>query len=149
MDREEAARSGRPRRWSRLQGDPVVKTLARVQRGLESLYRFDTGLDVHEFLVGRDVRDSVAPTRRPKEQLLVCEDDGEMSLALFIDPAVLENLAVWDSLHDRNFGDFLLAVEGVSHFIYTVACARADRPVSQLELELQAEVDKYITCLLA
>jgi hypothetical protein len=29
-----------------------------------------------------------------------------------------------------------------------VCCARAHRPVSQLELELQAEVDKYVTCLL-
>jgi hypothetical protein len=42
----------------------------------------------------------------------------------------------------------LLAVEGVSHFIYAVCCAKADRPVSQIELELQAEVDKYVTCLL-
>src|SRR5262249_5133079 len=41
-----------------------------------------------------------------------------------------------------------LAVEGVSHFIYAIWCARAERPVSQLELELQAEVDKYVTCLL-
>src|SRR5262249_52831984 len=38
--------------------------------------------------------------------------------------------------------------EGVSHFIYAVVCARAERPVTQLELELQAEVDKYVTCLL-
>ena len=61
------------------------------------------------------------------------------------------NLTSHDPAHrlgDHNFGDFLLAVEGVSHFIYAVRCARAERPVSQLELELQAEVDKYITCLL-
>src|SRR5205823_13957481 len=37
---------------------------------------------------------------------------------------------------------------GVSHFIYAALCARAERPVTQLELELQAEVDKYVTCLL-
>src|SRR5262249_44052526 len=77
--------------------------------------------------------------------------DGEMSLALFIDPRVLANLTSHDParrLGDHNLGDFLLAIEGVSHFIYAVRCARAGRPVSQLELELQAEVDKYITCLL-
>jgi hypothetical protein len=124
-----------------------VKTLARVQRGLETLYRIDTGVDIHEFLVGEDVRDAVVSARRPREQLLVCEDDGEMSLALFLDRSVLDNLR--GGLDDRNFGDFVLAVEGVSHFIYTIQCARAERPVSQLELELQAEVDKYVTCLLA
>jgi hypothetical protein len=74
-----------------------------------------------------------------------------MALALFIDPDVLANLTSHDParrLGDHNLGDFLLAVEGVSHFIYAIWCARAERPVSQLELELQAEVDKYVTCLL-
>lgn len=128
-----------------------MSTLARVQRGLETLYRVDTGVDVGAFVVGHEVRDELAPTRRPREQLLVCEEDGEMSIALFLDPDVIANLTRHDPAHqlgDHNLGDFLLAVEGVSHFIYTVCCARAERPVSQLELELQAEVDKYVTCLL-
>ena len=44
--------------------------------------------------------------------------------------------------------DFLLAVEGVSHFVYLVHRARQERPVSAVELELQAEVDKYLVALL-
>jgi hypothetical protein len=128
-----------------------VKTLARVQRGLETLYRVDTGVTVDDFMIDASTREHLAPARRPREQLLVCEDAGEMSLALFIDPKALDNLAAHDPgrrLGDHNFGDFLLAVEGVSHFIYAICCARAERPVTQLELELQAEVDKYVTCLL-
>ena len=35
--------------------------------------------------------------------------------------------------------------EEVSHFLYLLYCARADRPATELELELQAEVDKYLT----
>jgi hypothetical protein len=129
-----------------------VKTLARMQRGLETLYRVDTGLAVDDFVIDADTRASFAPTRKPREQLLVCEEDGEMGLALFIDPAVLHNLAQHDPGHrlgNHNFGDFLLALEGVSHFIYASWCAQAERPVTQLELELQAEVDKYVSCLLA
>jgi len=129
-----------------------VKTLARVQRGLETLYRVDTGVAVDDFMIDEPTRAHLAPARRPREQLLVCEDAGEMSLALFIDPGALDNLAAHDPgrrLGDHNFGDFLLAVEGVSHFIYAICCARAERPVTQMELELQAEVDKYVTCLLA
>lgn len=124
-----------------------MKTIARVQRGLEALYRIDTGVDIGEFLVGDDVRDAVVSARKPREQLLVCEEEGEMSVALYLDRGVLANLR--SGLDERNFGDFVLAVEGVSHFIYTICCARAARPVSQLELELQAEVDKYVTCLLS
>ena len=128
-----------------------MQTLSRVQRGLESLYRVDTGVEVGDFMIGHELRDELAPVRRPREQLLVCEDSGEMSLALFIDPSALANLHANDPGHrlgDHNLGDFLLAIEGVSHFIYAVCCARAERPVTQLELELQAEVDKYVTCLL-
>jgi hypothetical protein len=127
-----------------------VNPLARMQRGLETLYRVHTGVEVGDFMIGEAARDELAPQRRPREQLLVVEDTGEMALALFIHPAVLANLQRHDPsrLGDHNLGDFLLAIEGVSHFIYAIQCARADRPVTQLELELQAEVDKYVTCLL-
>lgn len=128
-----------------------MRPLERVQRGLEALYRVDTGVAVMDFVVGRELRDALVAARRPREQLLVCEHDGALELALFVDPAVLANLAAHDparALGDHNLGDFLLAVEGVSHFVYASWCARGERPISQLELELQAEVDKYVTCLL-
>jgi hypothetical protein len=129
----------------------ACEPLRRVQRGLEALYRVDTGVEIADYLVGAELRDALVAERKPREQLLICEADGEMSLALFIDPRALANLTSHDParrLGDHNLGDFLLAVEGVSHFIYAVRCARAERPVSHLELELQAEVDKYVTCLL-
>jgi hypothetical protein len=128
-----------------------VRPLARLQRGLEALYRLDAAACVDDFMIDAATRDAVVAARRPREQLLVCEDDGGVAVALFVDPAAVSNLARHDparALGDHNLGDFLLAIEGVSHFVYTLACARADRRVSQLELELQAEVDKYVTCLL-
>jgi hypothetical protein len=123
-----------------------VKPLARMQRGLETLYRVDTGVEVGDFVIGEDMRDELAPARKPREQLLVMEETGEMALALFIHPEVIASLDAGIGRH--NLGDFLLAIEGVSHFIYAIQCARSERRVSQLELELQAEVDKYVTCLL-
>ena len=138
-----AARSG---------GTGTAAPLWRVQRGLEELYRVHTGVEIGDFVVGAELRDALVAARRPREQLLVCEAEGEMALALFIDPRALANLVSHDParrLGDHNLGDFLLVIEGVSHFIYAIRCARAERPVSQLELELQAEVDKYVTCLLA
>jgi hypothetical protein len=134
-------------------GTPSVSDtpLGRVQRGLEHMYRVETGVAVGDFVVGHELRDELAPARKAREQLLVLEADGEMGLALFIEPSVIDNLVAHDPaqrLGDHNLGDFLLAVEGVSHFVYTVCCARAQRTLSQLELELQAEIDKYVTCLL-
>jgi len=129
----------------------LTATLRRLQRGLEHMYRVDTGVDVHDFVIDAALRDALAPARIAREQLLVAEHDGEVSIALFLDAAVLDNLHRRDPaarLDDHNLGDFLLALEGVSHFVYAIVCARGDRRVSALELELQAEVDKFVTCLL-
>ena len=125
--------------------------LRALQGGLESMYRVETDLDVCDFLVGGDERDALAVERAPREQLLIRRDDDGLQLGLFVDERTLENLAMRDPrrrLDAQNLQDFLLAVEGVSHFVYLVHRARQERPVSAVELELQAEVDKYLVSLL-
>src|SRR5437762_13493477 len=62
-------------------------------------------------------------------------------------PALPEPLAPEDPLrrlHAGNLADCWTALEGVSHFLYLAWNAGHDRPVSLLELEMQAEVDKYV-----
>jgi hypothetical protein len=125
--------------------------LVRLQRGLETLYRIDTRARVEDFVVSSAARQRLGIARHPREQLLLVEVDGELEVGLFVDERSLANLRAHDPtrrLDEGNLADFLLAIEGVSHFVYVVWRARADRPVSALELELQAEIDKYVTCLL-
>ena len=125
--------------------------LARLQLGLEALYRVETRLAIDAFVIDGVTRDGFEPARAPREQLLLREADGELAMALFVDAAALANLERHDPaalLDDRNFSDFCLAVEGVSHFVYVALAAARERPVSQLELELQAEVDKFVCCCL-
>lgn len=125
--------------------------LGRLQRGLETLYRIDTQVSVDDFVIDEEAVRAFGTRRHSREQLLIAETDGEVEIGLFVDDRALSNLADNDPserLGEHNLPDFLLAVEGVSHFIYTVWRASADRSVSALELELQAEVDKYVTCVL-
>jgi hypothetical protein len=117
----------------------TASKLHRMQRGLEAMYRVETGVAVDDFVIDAAAREAVSPTRTPREQLLVADDGGELSIGLFLDD---------DARPARTLGDFLLALEGVSHFVYAIVCARGERRVSALELELQAEVDKYVTCVL-
>ena len=75
------------------------------------------------------------------------EGDGEIAMSLYLDPRLLERLDRADPmerLHDGNVADYLTALEGVSHFVYLAWNAGHDKPVSLLELEMQAEVDKYV-----
>jgi hypothetical protein len=126
--------------------------LSRLQRGIETLYRVDTQLDVADFLIDDGERRASGVARAPREQLLVSHDAPDsMRLGLFLDGNALANLEQNDPsrrLDQGNFEDFCLAVEGVSHFIYVALCAAGDRAVTPLELELQAEVDKFACCVL-
>ena len=126
--------------------------LSRLQRGIESLYRVDTQLDVESFLINDDERQQTGTARAPREQLLVKQTgDDELRIGLFVDREAVANLENNDPtrrLDHTNFADFCLAVEGVSHFVYVALCAAGERSVSALELELQAEVDKFACCLL-
>ena len=48
---------------------------------------------------------------------------------------------------DALLDPFCVAAEEVSHFVYLSFCAQAVRQVTQLELELQGEVDKYLSAV--
>ncbi len=125
--------------------------LDRLQRGLEGLYRIETEVNVADFTIGPDQRARFGVARLPREQLLMLQEQDTLELGLFVDQGCLANLERNDparGLDDGNFSDFLLAVEGVSHFVYVVWRARAGRTLSALELELQAEIDKYVICVL-
>lgn len=137
-----AARAPRRRRAS---------VLSRLQRGLEALYRVETNLHVDAFVIDDEQRRASGVARAPREQLLVREEDGELGMGLFVDRDALANLERHDPnqrLDEGNFADFCLALEGVSHFVYLALCAAGHRRVSALELELQAEVDKFVCCVL-
>lgn len=83
-----------------------------------------------------------------QEQVLVSQQEEDcVDLAVYIAPEVLGRLSESDplaELHDGNLADFWMALEGVSHFVYLAWNAGLDKPVTRLELELQAEVDKFV-----
>jgi hypothetical protein len=125
-----------------------------VLRGLQTLlgrlYDVDVGHDVYDFLVtDRRALNGVLPREgrhAPDEELLLAETADGAGVALYIDPRVLRRLEEADplgALTERNLADYCTALEGVSHFVYSTWRLERDAPVSLLELETQAEVDKY------
>jgi hypothetical protein len=127
--------------------------LRQLQDLIAGIYDVPVDCDVRDFLttdrrqLPQAVRDSGTD-----EQLLVQPRAGELAMSLFLDPALLARLEAadpLDALHARNVGDFWTALEGVSHFVCVAWNAGHDRDVSVLELEMQAEIDKYVsTCWL-
>jgi hypothetical protein len=126
--------------------------LTRLQDLISGIYDVSISHDVYDFLVtDRDRLPAAARSGEADEELLVSESadegDGKVGVSLYLDPELLKRLAVADPmvrLHDGNVADYWTVLEGVSHFLYLAWNAGHDRPVSLLELEMQAEVDKYV-----
>ena len=123
-------------------------TLALLQSALTEIYDLPSMPDVRDYLMtNRAQLAGYGAARHCDEQLLVAEEGDTLSMALYIDAAVLDRLSrqdPFDGLTHENLADYLTAAEGVSHFVYVAWNTGHDKPVTLLELELQAEVDKYV-----
>jgi hypothetical protein len=125
--------------------------LSRLQRLIGGIYDVSIAHDVYDFLV-TDRRRLPAAAREglAEEELIVAQDaerGDEVGVSLYLDAALLERLTQQNPLvrlHAGNVADWCTALEGVSHFLYLAWNAGHDKPVSLLELEMQAEIDKYV-----
>jgi hypothetical protein len=124
--------------------------LRGMQTLLGRLYDLPLEHDVYDFLVtDRRALSHLDPHpdgQSPEEELLLAESPEGVHMSLYIDAQVLARLERTDplgELSEENLADFCTALEGVSHFVYCTWRLKDDAPVSLLELETQAEVDKY------
>ena len=123
--------------------------LRQIQELIGGIYDVRLAHDVYDFLVTVRAHLPEAARASPAdEQLIVAaEESDSVGVSLYLDPALLERLRRADpieALHEGNVADYWTALEGVSHFVYFAWNAGHDKPVSLLELELQAEIDKYV-----
>jgi hypothetical protein len=126
----------------------AARALERLEALLTGIYDLDIGCRVEDFLVTDRASLPGACRDAPgDEQLFVTAVDDELCMSLYLDPALLERLErndPCDRLDQDNLADCWTALEGVSHFLCVEHNAGHDRPVSRLEREMQAEVDKYV-----
>lgn len=125
-----------------------------IQQLLQQIYDVSAGHDVADFLItDRALADALhddSGHRAVKEKLLVAEDGEYVDLSLYLDAGLLRRLQTRNplvDLHHLNLADFCLVVEGISHFLYLAWNARHDKSVTLMELELQAEIDKFVMAL--
>jgi hypothetical protein len=126
-------------------------SLTRIQENLQNIYELEIGHNIHDYLItSREVAralDTDSSHRQAREKLLVYEDEDGLNLSLYLDEEIvslLDETHYPEALDQHNLEEFCLALEGISHFVYLIWNASHDRPVTLLEMELQAEVDKFI-----
>jgi hypothetical protein len=107
---------------------------AAIQKGLERLYQLERVVDVNAFVQPADEGE--------REALLVREsEDGTVEMALRLPLLGRRDI---DVAEGADLDPLCQIIEGVSHFVYLTDRADSGREATQLEMELQAEVDKYV-----
>jgi hypothetical protein len=128
--------------------------LQQMQSLLARLYDVPSEHAVMDFLLSdRAQLHAVLPEVEPDadERVLVTQDEAGLHVGVYIAADVISRLSANNPMHaldDANLRDYCTALEGVSHFQYLTWRAAREQQVSLLELELQAEVDKYAAALL-
>jgi hypothetical protein len=125
---------------SLLEGNGVAlvreRTLASaVQGSLERLYQLDRVADVKEFLAPAEGGE--------RERLIVREaEDGALEMMVRVPSLLRREMGLAEDA--ASLDALCQLIEGVSHFVYLADRSSANRETTQLELEVQAEVDKYV-----
>ncbi len=139
--------------------------VARIQRQLEAVYGLDRVLDADRYVLRRSQLEGGPPglaarpassdagvasgpgegdpeVPRRREALWVAEADGGVELALVLDDALA------DAHGPLGLDAFCAVAEGVSHLLYVALAVERRATVTALELELQAEIDKFALLVL-
>lgn len=127
--------------------------LANLLSQLDRIYDLELQVEIEQFLISRETCQRLAGERTVGGTVIVHQgkEDGEIELGVYIGEETLAHLDGLDlsgGLASDHFAALCTAIEEVSHFAYLMWNANRDKSVTQLELELQAEVDKFVTSAL-
>jgi len=126
-------------------------SLSTLQNNLQGIYEVDPGHRVEDFVITdphmAKQLDQSSNVRTPQEKLLIWQRGQDLRMSLYFDQSVLDALKKYQCTQpsSRHLSDYCVAIEGVSHFLFVTWNARYGRHVTPMEMELQAEVDKFIT----
>lgn len=125
--------------------------LSALQKHLSDIYQVEPGYDVKDFLVtdpgiaGLLGGETLIPNT--DETVLIVQDDEGVALSVYLDSQMLGRLDrdnPMEALKAARLNDLWTVLEGISHFNYLVWSAALDKSVTLLELEMQAEIDKFV-----
>lgn len=130
--------------------------LNTVQQQFETIYQLSPYLSIEDFLINQEALEKLKQktshhlnTLNLKGYVLLLPEEDELNLAIYLNDQVMNNLYKYNpsqGLNEKNIHDFCIMAEEVSHFLYITWKAQHSIQITTLELELQAEIDKFIIC---
>lgn len=133
----------------------MLEAILQIESAIKGLYRISVPFCSKDFLLEKI---PAAPLAQPvshaslKGALFIQHHPSqseELNLGIYLDPSVraaLDNFPSWEkgkwTLEQTQA--FNVATEEISHFLYLTFHVLNEKPVTELEMELQAEIDKFL-----
>lgn len=133
----------------------MKRVIRKIDLALKSLYNLDCEFRAEDFLLKRPAAQKAVGSAGLQGALYVQSGEPcDLTLGIYLSAAVGENLtkfprgrsAFWSR---EKLSAFAVATEEISHFHYLLHHAATGRQVSQLELELQGDIDKFLLAFFA
>jgi len=134
--------------------------LTSIQQEIENIYQIKCSFSVDDFLLDEKERSKYSKKfswlNNSDETLLIRQNENSIDVGLLLDPKLLDwsrnlnwreiknPIGTNDCSPSKLFNKLGSLVEGVSHFVYFLWKAEREQSLTQLELELQAEIDKFL-----
>jgi len=126
-----------------------IQFLVSLQHALQLHYDIEPPYCISEFVChSAQTETGSSNCKGTTPEMLVYREDGtNLDISLFLNPSLLtgiDNNTCHKQWSGEIFDNGCIVLEGVSHFLYLIFNAHHDRQVSMLDLEIQAEIDKFI-----
>ena len=126
-----------------------IQFLVSLQHALQHHYDIELPYCISEFVCHSAQSETGSSNCKgtTPEMLVYREDGTNLDISLFLNPSLLTDIDNNTCLRQWSgeiFDNGCIVLEGVSHFLYMIFNAHHDRQVSLLDLEIQAEIDKFI-----
>ena len=133
---------------------PVSALLADLQHALQQHYDLELPHRVEDFVCddAESLSQLTGCTLDGPETLLVQQQGDNLDITLFLDREIIAEVSEkpWTThWHSKHFNSYCTILEGVSHFVCLCWNALHNRAVRPVELELQAEIDKFVVSTLS
>lgn len=128
----------------------------QIDRALKRLYNIDTPYRAESFLLSNPIHRPVPKVANSDFQgalyiqgsVSSLDDEADINVGIFFNDGIkkqLKNFHQWEKHWTPDqLRAFTVAAEEISHFHYFLFNAKRKRAISQFELEMQGEIDKFL-----
>ena len=112
-----------------------------IQKKIEDIYRLPLFPKVHQYLLS-PAQFQLYSMRLDQPQVTYMDDEGDPSIGIYLGKKVFKTITRNNRVF--SFQDFCVVAEEVSYFIYLLWSKCNGKKINLLDLEIQAEIDKFL-----